>query len=359
MEKNKERSANAIRQARYRERKATEKTNLSDSDSVRQIVLPDMVLPQQVANSLTSPLVTLGDNVNRSVKRSFDGYELNLSGYALAGLGGYGGFCFVQSMIERPSMKDYIWGIGAGTALGIVADVALNRLLGTSASSASNINSPVVADFVISSENTAIQVVTGAEMQTMSFAGVQLRGEFSDIIGHKVPLHGSIQVVGDSGQGKSHFLTKFVSEFTPQCVLYVSTEEEISEYVSERFLRYDVNDVPFATISYRHELISLIEKYKPRILVVDSISNLGLTQNDIRELVKSLSNRVDLLLYSLHATKDGDFQGSMSLLHDATVQVRVESGLATVKKNRCGKIGRSLDLFSPPSSSITLVQRQQ
>lgn len=349
------RTANAERQARYRERQK-QREALSDGlpQSVLPTVLPTMAIPHQVTNSMMSPFVALGDNVNRSVARSFDGYELDISGCFLAGLGGYGGYRFVRSMVEKPSMGDYLLGIGGGVVLGIVADVGINRLVGKIRQPVPiNTGTPLISDSI---PNAMLRPVTGAEMQGMSFAGIQLQGEFADIIGRTMPLHSSIQTVGDSGHGKSHLLTKYASSLASHRTLYVSTEEGLSDKVTERFRRYNADSVPFVTAFTRDDLISLVQQYQPRVLVVDSISNLGLSTTDARQFVKWLASRVDLLLYSLHATKGGDFQGSMSLLHDATVQIEVENGVATVNKNRCGESGKSLNLFPPNSSQILPIQ---
>jgi adenosyl cobinamide kinase/adenosyl cobinamide phosphate guanylyltransferase len=344
------RTANAERQARYRERQKEKQNSLSDA--IQQSVLPTVVVPQQVTNSIMSPLVTLGDSVNRSVGRTFEGYDLGVSSICLAGLGVYGGYRFVREVVENPNMKDYLLGMGFGGFIGIVGDVALNRLMGKiSPPVPINTTVSLVSDSEIAS-NRMFRPVTGAEMQGMAFAGIQLRGEFADIIGHTIPLHSSIQTVGGSGDGKSHFLTKIASSFGSQRTLYVSTEEGLSDKVKERFRRYNADSVPFVTAFTRDDLISLVQEYQPRILVVDSISNLSLSNTDARQLAKWLASRVDLLLYSLHATKTGDFQGSMSLLHDATVQIELEKGIATVNKNRCGESGKSLNLFPSNSSQI-------
>jgi len=357
MESIKPRTAAAERQARYRERQKEKQSGLSDA--IHQSVLPTMAIPHQVTNSMMSPFVALGDNVNRSVSRSFDGYELDITGCFLAGLMGYGGYRFVRSMVEKPTMGDYLLGIGGGAVLGIVTDVAINRLMGKIGQPVPvNTNVPLISDSIVNS-NVMLRPVTGAEMQVMTFAGIQLQGEFADIIGRTIPLHSSIQTMGNSGHGKSHLLTKAVSGLASQRTLYVSTEEGLSEKVTERFRRYNADSVPFVTAFTRDDLISLVQEYQPRILVVDSISNLGLSNTDARQLAKWLASRVDLLLYSLHATKTGDFQGSMSLLHDATVQIEVENGIATVNKNRCGESGRSLNLFPQKSSQILPIQSMQ
>jgi hypothetical protein len=180
----KQRSANAERQARYRDRKR----NQALSDGI-QSVLPTVAIPQQVTNSVMSPIVALGDNVKQSVNQSFQGYQLTPRGYLL------------------------------------------------------------------------------------------------------------------------------------------------------------------------DDIVSLVQQGRYRYVVIDSISNLNLSNNDARQFVKWLSSRVDLLMYSLHATKDGDFQGSMSLLHDTTVQIEVESGVATVRKNRCGESGKVMNLFPQGSPQIIEMQK--
>jgi hypothetical protein len=357
MESIKPRTSAAERQARYRERQKEKQSGLSDA--MHQSVLPTMAIPHQVTNSMMSPFVALGDNVNRSVSRSFDGYELDITGCFLAGFGGYGGYRFVRSMVAKPTMGDYLLGIGGGAVLGVVADVAINRLMGKIGQPVpANTNAPLISDSIVNS-NVMLRPVTGAEMQGMAFAGIQMQGEFATIIGRTIPFHSSVQVIGNSGHGKSHLLTKMLSGLVSQHTLYVSTEEGASDKVSERFRRYNADSVPFVTAFTRDDLISLIQEYQPRILVVDSISNLGLSSTDARQLAKWLSSRVNLLLYSLHATKAGDFQGSMSLLHDATVQIEVEDGVATVRKNRCGESGKSLNLFPSGSAQIIPLSNSQ
>jgi predicted ATP-dependent serine protease len=84
--------------------------------------------------------------------------------------------------------------------------------------------------------------------------------------------------------------------------------------------------------------------------VLDSASNLGLSPVDERNFIRDLSRSVNLLLYSLHATKEGGFAGSNTLLHDATVMIECSQHeqnkfSAIVRKNRCGEIGKDILSF--------------
>jgi hypothetical protein len=342
--------SDSCKQEAYRNRKSK---NLSDSNSVGAINLA--AIPTQVTNAALAPVKALGDNVAKSVNSSLSGYNLGFSGFALAGFGGYGGFKFIQNFVKNPSATDYVIGIAGGSVAGILADVGIKKLCGWIADDTESAKQMVDS---ISNQVSQMQIITGAQMQGMTFAGVSLLQPFSDAIAPAVPVHSVVQITGSSNGGKIYFLTRCAASLSrSHKVLFISTEQGQDENVKLRFSRMDALNVAYATAFTKSEIESAVKQYAPTVLIVDSASNLGLSPVDERNFIRDLSRSVNLLLYSLHATKEGGFAGSNTLLHDATVMIECSQPepnkfSAVVKKNRCGEIGKDILSLVNASSGV-------
>lgn len=347
----KKRNSNAERQARFRERQKLLLADSSSSFSVSDIVPMRQV--QQMSDAIIKPAQ---EGLSGAVRKLFEGYEFSGRSAVLAAIGIGGGAALVNQFVDSPRASDFLYGMGAGVCVGLLADVFVHRSgLSEAFREVLAENPNIVSGLVQSSLKTP---TTALEMSNRVRPSIRITGILSDFLkSDKIPLHSSIQVDGASGAGKSHLLAKLSGLFGGS-VLYLSTEEIESDAVQGRFFRYNAQSVPFVGgVSSQDEVLALVEKIKPSILFIDSISGLHLRQLEEIALVKSLANRVDVLVYSLHATKQGDFKGSNTLLHDCAVEIAVAEGVATVRKNRVGGlIGQTLELFSEKKSTVFPIQ---
>jgi hypothetical protein len=252
--------SDSCKQEAYRNRKSR---NLSDIDSSSAINFSAM--PNQVQKAVLAPVQAIGDNIGRSVNSSLRGYELGLSGIALGSVGAFGGFRFVQNFIDKPTMTDYIIGIGAGGTLGVLGDMGMKKFLGWIADDTASQEQIVNS---ISNQVSEVQIITGAQMQGLTFAGISLSQPFSDAIAPAVPIKSVIQVTGSPNGGKSYFLTRFAASLSrSHRVLFISTEQGQDENVKLRFSRMDALNVAYATAFTKSEVESAVKQYAPCISV--------------------------------------------------------------------------------------------
>jgi len=182
--------------------------------------------------------------------------------------------------------------------------------------------------------------LTLADMKNMSFERIMFNREFEEFFGDKANKHDLLVVHGKAGSAKSHFTVKLLASLQQQGkTLLISTEESISDRIKERLAKYGGNGILFIRATSIEEILAQVQATQPRFLAVDSLSNLGLSNDEEKKLSKTLKTMVDLLVIVLHATKDGTYKGSSSILHEADLEVIMEDGVATVGKTRLHKHG--------------------
>lgn len=261
----------------------------------------------------------------------------------VATLGGVGGYVlsnFAYDVIyaglkgnEENKAKFRIWGtLGGMVLVGGGYWYYKNRVI-QQESLADNLQIPLQAP------------VTLSDMNSMSFERIMFNREFEDFFGDKANKHDLLVVHGKAGSAKSHFTVKLLSSLQEQGkTLLISTEESISDRIKERLAKYGGNGILFVRASTVEDILAQVQAIQPRFLAIDSLSNLGLSNDEEKNLSKTLKTMVDLLVIVLHATKDGTYKGSSSILHEADLEVIMEEGVATVGKTRLYKHG-TMNLF--------------
>ena len=347
--------SDSCKQEAFRYRKLEKSQNSSDSPATNSS-LTSISVPTQVENAVYAPVRALGDNVQRSINKSLSNYDFGVSGLALCVLGGGAGAYFVNKLVYRPSAKDYVIAISAGSFLGLGLDVGIQKVFGfLEEKQKEEVHLTTNREHL---GDNPIRIVTGAQMQGMSFGGIPLLQPFSDAIAAVVPLHSAFPIIGAPNSGKSYFLTKFAASLSSaHTVLFLSTEQGEDDNVKLRFSRMNALNVSYATVFTKAEVLAAISQFRPSVLIIDSLSNLALSPVEERLFARDLSLQVNLFLYSLHATKEGGFVGSNALLHDATVMIEcIQLGpnkfSAIVGKNRCGEVGRDILSIATPISRV-------
>ena len=209
------------RVARHRESKRNSIT-LSD-------FTPSEIIPQSVQRELLSPVTAVTRGVNRRIDAQFNNYEFGLRGLTMTTLGGGLGYGFVRTHATRPTIQDYLLGIGVGATVGLALDVFLL---------APALNAIEQAE---QAQPTA-DIVYLSDMHTTN--GISIDSELSKLVGNTtIPLQSSLVVYGTAGHGKSHFATKLASMFSRMgTTLYLSSEESVYEPLVARFRRYGANN---------------------------------------------------------------------------------------------------------------------
>lgn len=142
-----------------------------------------------------------------------------------------------------------------------------------------------------------------------------------------------VAVWGPPGSGKSTFATRYVDGLA-RPVLYFSAEEKLGPTLASRLERCGVTRADFHLVGQGSidAVCSMSTNVAAAALVLDSVSMTAIQPGDLRRLLESAG--VDVVLYLLHATKDGMAAGPNAYLHEADVIVELAAMRWTVTKSR-------------------------
>ena len=181
--------------------------------------------------------------------------------------------------------------------------------------------------------------------------------EVNRVLGGGIVPGSVILLAGEPGIGKSTLLLDIAENISKEkgVSLYVSGEES-QEQITVRAKRMgiDGDNLYILSSNYIQELFLSIEKYKPELIVVDSIQTLSDQEIDsepgsiiqIKECTRQLiqtakSNNIPIII-SGHLNKAGDIAGPRVLEHMVDVVLHMEgehmsnNRLVTTIKNRFG-----------------------
>lgn len=312
----------------------------------------------KVANKVSTTVVNgLSDLVRPSSNTLSDKpLERNYFRAALCTLGGMIAGYFAGSLVhslvyagienqEETLAKFRLYGIGAGGALGGGAWY-LNEEKQRAELQASS----------LADNTSALETpITLGQMNTMHFEKVMFNPEFYNFFGNHANKHDVLVIHGKAGSAKSHLATKILASLQHGKALYISTEENLSDRIRERLSRYNANGVYYVRANSVSDILSYVQNFQPKYLALDSLSNLGLSNDEEKALMKALKQMVDFLVIVLHATKDGNYRGSSSILHEADLEVMLDNGIATTGKNRLNGKGE-MNLFPQTGNVFTIAQ---
>lgn len=168
-------------------------------------------------------------------------------------------------------------------------------------------------------------------------------------------VRGSLYLLtGEPGSGKSTLVSQISSGIFEQ-VFYFSGEETISHLI-DRFSRLELDH---KKIEFFHErnlsvIVRFIEKYKPQMIVIDSIQTMLIDDdfragaiNTIKEVINSLlviSKKLNITILVIgHVTKSGQLAGPKMLEHMVDVYLCLSVDKKTgfkklvAEKNRFGE----------------------
>ena len=120
-------------------------------------------------------------------------------------------------------------------------------------------------------------------------------------------------------------------------ILIASLEEGFGPPLARRLVLAGIGGRRDVTVHPRPSLQELLAAAgRGHAIVVDSISLSSLSPADLRGIVDA---GCPLLVGVLHATKQGDARGSLSLIHECDIVIKVERGHWKSEKNRYGPSG--------------------
>lgn len=204
-------------------------------------------------------------------------------------------------------------------------------------------------------------IISGAQLLQGRGEGIILfQGKWKTFIGEPSRTF-LIAIHGPSGSGKSHLAVQsgLYLNIMHGTVLYVSGEEGHSETMRRKLSKYagsaKMDGYDFADISTKEELFKIVSPNKYNFIILDSINNMRINADDLRDIVTHYS--CSAIIVICQNTKKGEIRGSYEVVHDADVKIRVENGIAYTDKNRFIDDKPELDVFNigpvPPIPKIS------
>lgn len=183
---------------------------------------------------------------------------------------------------------------------------------------------------------------TASEIMKRKAIGKPL--ERFEFIGN-LPNKFSMVIHGEPGSGKSYFafqIADAIAKNSKRETYYITSEEELENLDFQNKIEYcqTSEKLLFESVRNKKEFLKFIQ-HKNANIIVDSISDLGITAKEIKAFRQDIST----FIYILHVTKTGDHRGTTQLIHDPQVQIVVSNGVARTKKNRFGMSGKEYEIF--------------
>lgn len=153
----------------------------------------------------------------------------------------------------------------------------------------------------------------------------------SQVFGGEVPGSLWLAVFGLPSAGKSTWVTRAAEDGTWERPLVIVAEEGLdSAGLASRVERLEVTRSRFADARSLPEVADVVEAEQPDLVVLDSVTALGLDPGDVVALRRSWPETSWVTV--IQSTKDGGHRGSQGWIHDADAALRLEPGAYAVTK---------------------------
>jgi hypothetical protein len=173
-----------------------------------------------------------------------------------------------------------------------------------------------------------------SDLKNMKFEILPFTGQYQTLIGSPEENFNML-VYGSPGHGKSTFCADFATYLANNhgTVLYCASEEGLSLSLQKKFLDKNSSYIFFdASKSYEDLKSKIGQKGKYRFVVIDSINDINISPEQLREL-RSIDKKRGFICI-MQANKDGSYKGNNTYSHDADIKIRLENYVPFVEKSR-------------------------
>lgn len=160
--------------------------------------------------------------------------------------------------------------------------------------------------------------------------------EFHEVLGNPTGNF-RMMIYGENYNGKSTYAVKLADFLSKNFgrVLFNSSEEGLSTSLQNKAKELTSNMLDFSFYKTYKELRNYLKKsdtLKPRFVVIDSINDMGMSIDDLKDLIALDDQRA--IIYVMQATKSGTFKGENDFAHEADIRIKVENYAPNIEKNR-------------------------
>ncbi len=189
------------------------------------------------------------------------------------------------------------------------------------------------------------KIVSSRTMRGWKYKLFPFVGKWKDFFGTpEYAFH--LAVHGKPGEGKSTFCVQFADYLAKNFgkVIYISGEEGLSKTVQDKIINNGIDNPYFffADIkSYEEIKTEIPNEY--HFVFIDSLDTLRIDPIRLKALKEHYPQSAFITISQ--STKDGKMRGSLELVHDADITVKVEDGIAATTKNRFQVRGTEFKVF--------------
>jgi hypothetical protein len=181
-------------------------------------------------------------------------------------------------------------------------------------------------------QSSNIQIFTLEDISKITFKTFDLSDSKFSIIGNP-SIDFKMLLWGFSGSGKTTYSIELLDVLSKYGkTIFLSSEEKINESLKLKLQKIKNPNISLASIKG----ISFIRlnKYLTdslfEIIVIDSITDIGFTNNEFKKLMK-----IDkAIIYIAQATKGNTYRGDSIIAHESDVTIRMENYNPTIEKTR-------------------------
>lgn len=192
----------------------------------------------------------------------------------------------------------------------------------------------------------APKIINSEELLGIEFTALNFQGRWRDFFGLPSVNFNCI-IHGLPGHGKSTFAVQFAKYLADNFgkVVYISGEEGFNSTFKAKFVNNHAMSscIDVADLRSFDEIVTEIPPNSYNFIVIDSLNTLHIGAAQVRELRERHNN--SSLICIAQATKAGQLRGSLEIVHDADVAVKVSDGTAVTEKNRFKEKDMSFDVF--------------
>jgi len=195
-------------------------------------------------------------------------------------------------------------------------------------------------------------MISAADLAKKKFEGIAVPG-YSGLLG-TVPPDVSIVIWGPKGSLKSTMAIDMANQLAVSLGsgIYCSSEEGSGPSLQNKITRLGATNPNLQISDYDNldKLKSEIELIGAKFVIIDSISMGYIKPNQFRRFMEFCKQNNVILIYILHATKEGNYKGPTEYVHWPDVEIKAVDGVAETEKNRFKETPQSMRIASTKPS---------
>lgn len=189
------------------------------------------------------------------------------------------------------------------------------------------------------------KILSSSQIRGLSYDIFPFAGKWKDFFGTpQFCFH--VGVHGRPGEGKSTFCVQFADYLARHFgkVIYISGEEGLAKTVQDKLVNNGINNphLFFGDIRNYEEITTEIPN-EFHFIFIDSLDTLKIDKFRLKALKEHYSDSSFVTISQ--STKTGQMRGSLEIMHDNDVMIKVVKGVAITEKNRFHRTGQEFKVF--------------